>query len=304
MARSNFVERIPGLLSRRGSNGYTTVLLHYSSDPDGRSAEQRRQGLTKQAFLREHCLDFTSRAGKPVFGEDYDSSVHEDSSIVYHSHLPLWVGWDFGYHHPAVSFHQLHGDGSWWTLGEILGENKSLARFVEEDYFPYLEANFPVGNAKRLVLYGADPAGKQVSDKSEHTSFTILQNYGIFPLSKRSPIDEGLTLIRQAMRRTTEGKPGYKIHPDKCPILCEAYQGGLVYEEVKPGQPEKELPKKDGWYEHLIDTVRYQAVNSQNLFVHKPRVIPAEPTEFGKFVQSALKKGQKKVNDPELGAFG
>lgn len=296
---------LPGLKVRKGRNGYATVLLHFSADPDGRTAEQRQQGLTKQAYLREHCLDFTSRAGKPVFGEDYDASVHEDASIFYVPDLPLYVGWDFGYHHPAVSFHQLHGDGAWWTLGEIMGESKTLARFVEEDFFPYLKSYFPASSSKKqTILYGADPAGKQVSDKSEHTSFTILHNYGIYPLSRKTPIDEGLTIIRQRMKATKDGKPGYKIHPDRCPILCEAYQGGLVYEEVKPDRPEKELPKKDGWYEHLVDTVRYAAVNALNLFASKPKEATPEKSEMGQLIDKVMVGKKRRHNDPDLGVYG
>lgn len=300
---SRFTELMPGLRARKGSNGYATVLLHFSADPDGRTAEQRQMGLTKSAYLREHCLDFTSRAGKPVFGEDYDPSVHEDPTVFYNPQLPLWVGLDFGYHHPAASFHQLHGDGGWWILGELMGEDKSLPRFLEEDFLPYLNTNFPAeGPKKRIVIYGADPAGKQVSDKSEHTSFTICQNYGIYPLSKKSPIDEGLTLIRQGLRRTVEGKPGLKIHPDRCPVLCEAFQGGLVYEEQKPGRPDKETPKKDGYYEHLVDTVRYKAVNSQTLYTAKPKAEVHEPGEVGKFLETQRKP--KRTADNDYGVWG
>lgn len=265
----------PGMKAWRGLNGYATILCHYTADPLGAQEAVRRVGTLESDFQRENNLDFTSFAGKPVYGSVYQPQIHEDSQIFYNPDLPLWVGWDFGYHRPAVHFSQFHPDGGWWLLGEILGEDQTLPRFVEDNYFPYLHLNFPKkdGQETQLIIHAADPAGNQVTDKSEHTSFTILGTYGIFPRAKKTEINEGLTLISSSLGRQVMGKPGLKVNPVDCPITTDAFRGGYRYPEATAAVPEPRLPEKDGFYEHVMDTTRYVAVHALRLWTPKDKKV-------------------------------
>ncbi len=276
---NDFTKYGKGLVSWENDNGYTTLLLHFSADQEGKTEEERRQGVTEGDFRREHDLDFTSLAGKAVFPEF--GPEHLTDKLFYVNDIPVWRGWDFGYHRPAVVYSQLLGDGQWWIIGEILGQDMSLPQFIENVVFPYEEKNFP--NA--VFLDSADIAGRQVTDKSEHSSFTILNRYGIYPIAKKTEIKEGLTLIRQKLADTKLGNPGLFIKQSECPILVEAFSGGYHFEPPRPGRAELEIPAKDGYYDHIVDAVRYIAVNNFHLWVAKPKVI-VEKSWVEKFLDS------------------
>jgi hypothetical protein len=44
--------------------------------------------------------------------------------------------------------------------------------------------------------------------------------------------------------------------------LIEAFEGGYCYERNLEGIPSRE-PMKDGWYEHLVDGLKYIIINRE-----------------------------------------
>lgn len=283
---------IPGVKAWKNFNGYAVCLLHYSSDPEGRNEEQRREGLAENDFLREHELSFESYAGEPFYGHVYDRYYHEDPSLSYIEEIPVWVGWDFGHRRPGIVVSQVYPDSQFAILGEVLGENQTLNRFVEDSALPYLHEHFPGAT----LFHAADPAGKQVTDKSEHTSFTILHQYGIFPRARRSEINEGVTHIKNKLLAVRLGGKGLVINPDRCPILTEGFRGGYRYPESTQANPEPLYPAKDGYYEHLMDALRYIAVNVFSLWTPKVKEqhVPSREEEL-------LKKAQRLYDEDDLG---
>lgn len=277
-------EIIPGAKAwKNPGNRFTCVLLHFTADPDGADEDARREGMPEDKFKREHGLDFSSFAGKPVYA-DYDDHKHLSSDIHYHPAHPLLRSFDFGYHRPAVTYAQVH-DGL-WVLGEVMGEDMTLERFMEDVVIPYEHNVF--GDKAKYINF-ADPAGRQVSDKSEHTSFSILSNYGIHPLAKKSEIGEGLTLIRMALSTKTGDKYQFQIHP-RCNILREGLKGGYRYPEATLANPNPLYPLKDGFYDHLQDTLRYMVVN--NFRLYKPRPEPVKEL-YPPLYESVLKRQKR-----------
>lgn len=280
-------EYIPGTrVWRNSGNGFLSVLLHYSADPDTADAAARKSGMTIEDYEREHNLSFSSYAGKPAFPEWKPDFVTD--SLPLNPELPIWRGWDFGYHRPAVVWAQLHG--GLYVHGEVMGEGMTLQRFIDECVFPYQERIFPEG-----VTYidAADPAGKQVSDKSDHTSFTILSNRGIFPLAKKTEIKEGLTLIRNSMVADK-----FRSH-ERCKILNAGDAGGYRYPEATKGNPNPELPLKDGYFDHLQDARRYIVVNSMSLYLTKKK----EKRELTREDKLYAKLRGTKGRDRDLGDY-
>lgn len=283
----------PGVsLHRNNHNGYVVMLLHHSADAAVAPAVREAQKMmSPERYAREYELDFTSYAGKAVYPE-FKRDIHIDHQVWFNPAIPVWRGWDFGYHRPAVVFTQVLGDGSWWILGECLGQDQTLDRFLEEQVLPYQERLFP--NAK--FLDAADPAGKHVSDKTEHTSFAILAQRRIFPYARRSEIDEGLTHVHARLQSTVVGKPGIKVHP-RCLVTVEGMQGGYRYPEPTTATPEPKVPLKDGYFDHIQDTIRYIAVNCFSLW--QPRVKKKEevPTKEQELWRDILNKAHKKEAD-------
>lgn len=287
-------EVIEGLRAwRNPGNAFTAVTLHFTADPDGADEEARRAGLSEEAYKREHGLDFTSFAGQPVY-RHFDESRHVPyvsrtvPEVHYSPDYPVWRGWDFGYHHPAVVYAQVHG--GFWIVGELMGEDMTLEDFYHNVVSPYEDIVFK----KAKFIDVADPAGRQVSDKSQHSSFAILSNYGIHPMWKKTEINEGLTIIRTKL---TDGT--MKFHP-RCRILIEGMKGGYRYPEPTKGKPEPLFPLKDGYYEHTMDALRYIAVHAYTLYVPPPE---KKPETHPPFVERVLARQKKQGWDPDFGAF-
>jgi hypothetical protein len=273
---------------RNAKNGFTSALLHFSADPSGPNEDERRKGMDEQAYNREHDLSFDSWAGKPVYPM-FQESRHVDEGCFISNDFPVIRCWDFGYHRPAVVYWQAHG--GMWVHGELLGQDMTLMEFFESHVAPYEKALF--GDRKPKFIDAADIAGRQMSDKSEHTSFAILSNYGVFPFSKKTEINEGLTIIRHHMNMGT-----FKVHP-RCRILIEGLKGGYRYPEPTPGLPEPMFPQKDGFYDHLMDALRYGAVNV--LSVYKPRAKKNEAEQYPPLVERLMRKREQ--HDPDLGLY-
>ena len=68
-------------------------------------------------------------------------------------------------------------------------------------------------------------------------------------------IRHGLKLLRTAFTEYTEDhEPLIQIDQSNCPIFVSALSGGYHMDELG------EEPKKDGFYDHSVDTARYGIV--------------------------------------------
>jgi len=137
---------------------------------------------------------------------------------------------------------------------EFLGKNMStdeLASTVLE----YSAADFP----ECVFRDFCDVAGDQkhsTGKENERSDVEIFNKRGIRPQAKKQNIKPGLEQIRQLLRMRSDGRPGLIIDP-RCTLIIEAFQGGYRY-------PDKEYPdenpEKDGYYDHLMDALRYAVV--------------------------------------------
>lgn len=190
--------------------------------------------------------------GDPVFSV-FKESMHVDDSIRYIPGKTLIRGWDFGWHHPAVVFLQIQDD-SVVVIDEIMGNKIYLYDFVPQ-VLEYTNSHFPQAQVKDYC----DPAGMQKRDTTEKTSIDILRSFGIYPLFRKSEITEGIEWINRLLSTLTkEGKPMLRFSP-KCKILVQAMMGGYCYQ--KRENKNEPVPYKDGFYEHLVDALRYCIVN-------------------------------------------
>jgi len=227
--------------------------------------------MTQQQIAQELDIDYTSSAGKPVYS-DFRKDRHTGEFLV-NPNKPIYRGWDFGYHHPAVVFAQFDDEDRLIVFDEILGEDVILEVFAKEVLSRY--------SVHKGSFYDyCDPAGAQKSDKNVKTSIEILQGIGIYPSWRASEIEEGLTLIRKMMIEDRNGKPAIMIDK-KCRILIDGFLGGYHYPEKQEGKPEKELPEKDGYYEHLMDALRYLIVNTKMMYPARKIIQPPKREGWG-----------------------
>lgn len=190
--------------------------------------------------------------GRPVFPQFTRGNYIRP--VAFDPKLPLVRGWDFGYNNPCVVFMQMDG-GQVRILGEIMGKKVYLDDFIEDHVLPYQAELF---KRPLRVLDYCDPKGSDQSDKGL-TSIQILNGKKIYPIYRKSFINEGVMAIKRLLDTVDADKnPNFLIHP-RCRILIEGLKGG--YHRLD----QSETPEKDGYYDHLIDATRYSIIHLNGL---------------------------------------
>lgn len=245
----------PVTARKNPGNGFTVITVHYSADPDKNTESwisEAHKGLSERAWNREYEIDYTSFAGKPFYPEFQNFNIATQE----YDHSPgdiLYRGWDFGFHRPCVVITLLNQFDQWVIIKTILGENESIMTFGKR-VRNFCQSTYPSAR----YIDACDVAGFQVNDKSEFTSVQVLNSLGIYPRSRKQPIKQGAEIIRQKLGIRIDGKPGLLINLSEEYVIT-AFRGGLHYPEAREGRGEGEFYEKDGYYEHVGDTLRYIA---------------------------------------------
>lgn len=209
--------------------------------------------------------------GHPVYKGSFSRPMHV-SEIEYFEEYPLIESWDFGQKHPAVTWHQFLPWGWWNILGEYLGTRQFIDEAVPA--VARLRAELFPGLTNLRVC--CDPAG---ADKQGHgirqTAVDVLNahlrsvygpNIGArFVVGSNLPEKRQYAIqqISGYMNRLIQGRPALLINP-RCEVTIDGFEAGYVYDDrqtVNSRLPNFRRPKKDGYYDHLQNTVEYAALN-------------------------------------------
>lgn len=244
-----------GLHTWQSVQGFRIVQLHYTADPAKRAADwlvAAKLGIPTQDWEIEYELSFVSRAGKPVFA-DFNHNVHVKA--VEPIPAPVWVGWDFGYHHPAVAALQVSEAGQIRVALSILGSDVELDRFARDIVLPQLKAKFP---AHEDFRHCCDVAGRQAKD-SGSSSEVVLQRVVGETFSRWSEVEVGLGLIRRKMAMRVRDEALFILDPS-CTLLIDGARGGWVYPTQSSGSDVAPEPDDKSIYKNVWDAVRYAAL--------------------------------------------
>jgi hypothetical protein len=158
---------------------------------------------------------------------------------------------DFGFAAPFVCL---------WVIAEagIDGITRVIDEYVQpgrtvEEHVEQIQQR-PWGEPRYLAC---DPAGAARNEQTAASNLQILRSHGLAVRRKRSRINDGIEMIRTALRPAT-GPPRLFIHP-RCVRLIRALQ---CYRYAPGGS---EVPVKDGEHDHLVDALRYHFVNRSAL---------------------------------------
>jgi hypothetical protein len=185
-----------------------------------------------------------------VFG-DFDPAVHVHS-VEYNQDLPLYRAIDFGFVNPFVCLWiQVDREGVVRVIDEHVQSKMTIS-----DHGDLIKQRTP-GGEQRVAMTYCDPAGKQKTGESGKSPMDLLKEAGIKTHSMNSRIDEGLEMIRRALR-AGDGSSRLVISP-QCVRLIEAMQCYRYPQGVQGDRAE--VPVKDGVYDHPIDALRYFFVN-------------------------------------------
>ncbi len=203
--------------------------------------------------------------GTPYY-QGYVELLHK-RNLTYNKNLPLQCGWDSGRRHPAFVVTQY--DGKYWKiLSEILGSDIGIEQFCDRQVIPLLNERYPNTNC----IHYAGPEFLMGNDKSDFTSFKILESKNIRLNIRHSEYSLRKQLIESKINTMADGFPCLMVDPS-CRIINDGFLGGYRYPSMKDGQEynaKKDLPFKDGFYEHLHESLQYIAVQIFSPIQRKP----------------------------------
>ncbi len=241
-----------------------------------------------------------AQEGKPVYGMfDFVKHVGDLPTRL----MTTYRVWDFGYHCPAVTWHQMFRckfrSLHWTVLREIIGENIEAIPFSKE-VMKFNDEQFPT-IPRQLFVDGGDTGGAQVSDKGPGPIILLgrpktLGGLGLsFRHQKFKDIDPGLDKVRESLRTVCKcGFPLLMIHRS-CRTTIEALAGGYHYakEKISGATSKKAKPIKDGYYDNPADTVRYAG-----MLFYAPLFMESDPD-----ILSLLREHSAQIDEEDPNAW-
>lgn len=184
--------------------------------------------------------------GAPVIPQ-FKRMLHVDP-LIKPAGRTVFRAWDFGYNRPGCLVTQVSKDNRIEVVAELLGHKQEAKDFIP-DVAKLTSEHFP--NSTGIEDHG-DPAVKQHKDTG--SALTLLHSAGIQMRFQVTPLDLSLKILRSRFGSLIGGKPAITIHP-RCRVLLGALAGGYHFKD------DGVTPKKDGYYDHLVDCLRYLVWN-------------------------------------------
>ncbi len=198
----------------------------------------------QQRYLKNEWVDVFP--GAPVY-KQFARAVHVKNNITWQGHT-LYRWWDFGYNRPSCHFVQIKKNGVTHIMKEYMGKQIEGTAFI--DVVNQI-TNQNYADNTGIIDYG-DPAVNQHKDTGK--MLTLLNKAGINMLFRKVPFDISIALVRQRLSLLIEAEPAIQIDPD-CVVTIGAFAGGYHLKD------DGVTPHKDGFYDHLMDDIRYGIYN-------------------------------------------
>lgn len=239
---------------KRGTIHYSVVPGRDPNTPEGtewKANAIKAMGLRR--FSRECELSYEAVEGTPLFDENEFSKERNTGRLEAIRGLEIYRAWDWGYRNPACvwfqylpHFHRVH------VLAELCNlERIPLPKFAQK----VVAKSYKLFRTNKFKDAG-DPAGNAKNDQTDWTNIEVLKNdLQIKVQSVFSRPEQRTLAFRFLLTDRDDGKPGLLFDAEHCPILIEAFNGGLTIKEN-----EDEVPEPSA-YIHPYDALGYGVVN-------------------------------------------
>lgn len=251
-----------------------------------------------QRFQREYLRNWSLSTQSPFYPEwtlrGGDQAFVRKVTALAPSQIV--VGMDFGFRHPALVMGQTNPKATrlyvireWmprnigaaaflevaeWLLGELSEEALSVEALrhvmdLREDADNGKGPTVPwVRRPPRVVRFSGPEALRTsqevTSESQERRIVDIWANRG-FPLTLQAQsVKAGELVVRHLLRPWLKKSEPYLIVDESCKLIREAMNGGYTFKRPTRENPAPDEPAKDGYYEHLMDALRYLAAGCIN----------------------------------------
>ena len=283
------------------ANKFNVVMLHYTADPDKdptRKGQQwyknERAGVPLADWNKEYEIDFSSRAGKLIYGSefcDFSPQTHFINSFEFDGSTVFLLGLDFGQVNPTCGL-----VGAWTTdnclyiideyYKPALPSVSSREMFKQFGYLMSNDPEFPQWplskrrNAADITFQEKviDPStiakNRTKVKEGEEIPFSVLEDFydhGWDFAPADNNVDARITRVREYLQLNEKGKAHLYIFKDKCPNLCiemlnYRYKKLTELQEKTRNEPEEPVKKND----HAVDTLGYMILTRP----HHPELEP------------------------------
>ncbi len=200
--------------------------------------------------------------GFPIYGAHFRPAIHVADKAIrknWNRDYPLQRSWDFGFRRPAcIVFQDDIDTGQLRIFREFLGDRILLDPFADRA-LAQLHAEFPGARWEDFC----DPAGDSADNqgRTKKTAVDILRGKGLHVKFQRTSVEYGINIIAEQLALLLPSRwgpqPAIIIDPS-CTITIEAFEFGYCNEKEVLNDAIR--PAKDGYYEHLLDALRYGVI--------------------------------------------
>ena len=269
--------------------GINRRTIHWTENPehDMEWFKKATEGMDRQMIERMFELSFAVYAGQPVW-DKFERQTHvwdveKEGALTVQDGMPVYHGWDFGYHSPAWTLWQKNSKDQWQVIDELQGYDIEFEDFCtkvrERCISLYNRKNtpeimcIPPDGLKRSSRSGTSGAVNDWQDIEN-----VFKQYGKRPKRLVCPPEVGtrtneaprLKETRKLFALRADGRPGL-IMNSTCEGFIEGCAGGYCY----PENGDTEQPAKNE-SSHLQDA-------GQSVFSATARVMMTQsnkqPTE-------------------------
>jgi len=248
-------------LKKSGQIEVETLHWHLHPEKDHIWYEKEKATRSAKDIAQNLDINYTISAGEPYY-QGFVRGLHTLKDLKPMNDKELILGWDYGRRMPSCVITQLSTSGIWYILDCLVGTNILVSEFGER-VKEHLNMNFKGFKTRSF----GDPAGKQESDKSLNTSEQILNEIGFDITSipsntSQSNYDARKHIIEGKFKTLIQGRPAIIVNDtERTQIIIEAFEGGLHYPEANKFGYVREQYVRDGFYEHVANSIEYIAVN-------------------------------------------
>jgi len=255
---------------------FNRVKIHWKENPEHDQAwfDMVTDDLEPWEIQQMYEMSFVSMAGTPVWPK-FDRQIHVlDKPPQIIENRPIYPGWDFGFHYPAITFWQRNHLDQWVGFKELIREDIEFGKFCDEG----LEfAGTFYDRRKHDEVHFVDPAGfASYSSKAESGAMSsaheIAEKWrrknGERAIVRRGAVQTGTRSVEgprlrevRALWIRKDRSPGILLSPEM-EVFIDGCGGGYCYDrERKSEEPEK------NYYSHTQDSFQY-VVTGWNRMVH------------------------------------
>lgn len=269
--------------------GMHKIKMHWTANPehDEKWYKAATHGMDKQMIAREFELSFAAYYGKPVW-DSWDRRMHIVEETPIDQNRPVLIGWDLGYHYPAMTLWQKNHKDQFVGIAELQGYDRSFDNFCEQ-VKQVLESHYDRRKVKEIHF---TPPDARIAYRTRGRSGAnndcdqIMRTFGIGGQRAQIRISPGevgtraneaprLKEFRKALAIRADTEPGLFVN-DRMELFIEGCQGGYCYDEPRRGQVSEEPSKNES--SHLQDSA--QAVVAGYAMMN--RFVDKKPTESRK----------------------